>query len=119
VFRPGVPEETQFTAKLILRDRPLSARRVAPGGPRRGAALISGPPAERELVCTQAETVVHDLFRRFTTDPAAMPEEWRAELKRADEGRLARRVADYIAGMTDNYALQEHRRLFAATPELR
>jgi dGTPase len=70
-------------------------------------------------VRTQAEAVVHDLFRRFTTDPAAMPEEWRSGLERADEGRLARRVADYIAGMTDNYALQEHRRLFAATPELR
>ena len=37
----------------------------------------------------------------------------------ADEARLARRVADYIAGMTDRYALAEHRRLFDATPDLR
>jgi len=34
-------------------------------------------------------------------------------------GRLARYVADYLAGMTDSYALAEHRRLFDATPDLR
>jgi dGTPase len=67
----------------------------------------------------QAEEVVRDLFRRFTSQPADMPEEWRAGLSGSDESRIARRVADYIAGMTDNYALQEHRRLFATTPELR
>jgi dGTPase len=71
------------------------------------------------LVRTQAETVVRDLFARFIARPADLPEEWRAGLGGAAEGRLARRVADYIAGMTDNYALQEHRRLFATTPELR
>jgi dGTPase len=47
-----------------------------------------------------------------------MPPEWRAGFP-LDEPRLARRVADYIAGMTDGYALVEHRRLFAVTPELR
>jgi dGTPase len=67
----------------------------------------------------QADAILRDLFRRFMANPAAMPEEWRAGLEHADEPRLARRVADYIAGMTDNYALQEHRRLFARTPELR
>ena len=36
-----------------------------------------------------------------------------------DEPRLARRVADYIAGMTDRYAILEHRRLFDVTPDLR
>jgi len=70
-------------------------------------------------VRTQAEGVIRDLFRRFTSEPADMPEEWRAGPYGSDDGRLARRVADYIAGMTDNYALQEHRRLFAVTPELR
>jgi dGTPase len=69
-------------------------------------------------VRTQAEEVVRDLFRRFTAQPADLPEEWRAGLDGAAEGRLARRVTDYIAGMTDNYALQEHRRLFAVTPDL-
>lgn len=67
----------------------------------------------------QAEQVMRDLFTRFMAEPQAMPGEWTAGLERLDEARLARRVADYIAGMTDRYALQEHRRLFDATPELR
>jgi dGTPase len=66
----------------------------------------------------QADEVVRDLFARFMVEPQAMPEEWQANVPR-DEPRLARRVADYIAGMTDGYALQEHRRLFSATPTLR
>jgi len=66
----------------------------------------------------EADGVVRDLFARFMTEPGAMPEEWQAGLPQ-DEPRLARRVADYIAGMTDRYALLEHRRLFGATPDLR
>jgi dGTPase len=65
-----------------------------------------------------AERVVHGLFRRFVADPAAMPDEWQAGLSGHDEARLARRVADYIAGMTDRYALLEHRRLFGTAPDL-
>lgn len=66
----------------------------------------------------QADDVLRDLFRRFMADPQAMPEEWRADLP-TEEPRLARRVADYIAGMTDRYAILEHRRLFDVTPDLR
>ena len=47
-----------------------------------------------------------------------MPEEWHLDLP-DDQARLRRRVADYIAGMTDRYAVQEHQRLFPATPDLR
>ena len=67
----------------------------------------------------EAEAVVRDLFGKFLREPELMPEEWRLDRERDDEPRIARRVADYIAGMTDGYALQEHRRLFDATPELR
>ena len=67
----------------------------------------------------EAADVVRDLFGRFMADRSLMPEEWRAGLGGADEARVARRVADYIAGMTDNYALGEHARLFDATPQLR
>jgi dGTPase len=67
----------------------------------------------------QADAVLRDLFRRFKEEPGLMPEEWRADLSGDDEPRLARRVADYIAGMTDRYAILEHRRLFDVTPDLR
>ena len=67
----------------------------------------------------EAANVVRDLFGRFMANSDLMPEEWRAGLEGAEETRVARRVADYIAGMTDNYALGEHARLFDATPQLR
>ncbi len=57
--------------------------------------------------------VVEDLFAAYMADPALLPEEWRADMGEAsDESALARVVADYIAGMTDRFALQEHERLF-------
>jgi dGTPase len=70
-------------------------------------------------VRVQADLIVRDLFRRFMDGPDAMLDEWRAGLDGADEPRLARRVADYIAGMTDSYAHGEHLRLFDRTPDLR
>ena len=70
-------------------------------------------------VRAQADDVLRDLFRRFKAEPELMPEEWQADLPREGEPRLARRVADYIAGMTDRYAILEHRRLFDVTPDLR
>ena len=67
----------------------------------------------------QADDILRDLFGRFMSEPSAMPEEWRANLDPDDEPRLARRVADYIAGMTDRFAILEHQRLFPTTPDLR
>ncbi len=67
----------------------------------------------------EAASVVRDLFVRFSESPGLMPAEWSAGLEGADELRLRRRVCDYIAGMTDRYALDEHARLFDATPQLR
>lgn len=70
-------------------------------------------------VRAQAEAVVHDLFRRFTRLPSLMGGEWADDATALDETQLAIRVADYIAGMTDTFALSEHRRLFDRTPDLR
>jgi dGTPase len=63
-----------------------------------------------------AERVVADLFGRYRGDPDALPPEWRDQ---APAKGYSRYVCDFIAGMTDRYALAEHRRLFDATPELR
>jgi len=70
-------------------------------------------------VRAQAEDVVRDLYRKFMQTPALMGREWAEDVARMDEPELAIRVADYIAGMTDTFALDEHRRLFDRTPELR
>ena len=69
-------------------------------------------------VRAKADVIVTDLFAAFMDAPGAMPEEWQAGLEDASRSRRARRVADYIAGMTDTYAVLAHRRLFATTPDL-
>jgi dGTPase len=69
-------------------------------------------------IMTDAEQVITDLFARYARDPAAIPAEW-AQADSCGEPSRLRRIADFIAGMTDRYALIEHARLFDSTPELR
>jgi dGTPase len=60
----------------------------------------------------QVTQVIEDLFPLFMADPALLPEEWRDDVARATgETALARIVGDYIAGMTDRFALETHKRL--------
>jgi dGTPase len=70
-------------------------------------------------VMDQAAGVVRDLFARYSAEPRDLPTEWSEGLAGLDEAARARHVADFIAGMTDRYALAEHARLFDSTPELR
>jgi dGTPase len=64
----------------------------------------------------KARKVVRDLFEVMLEDVDLMPTEHQAAARRleAEGGRAgrARAVADYIAGMTDRFAILEHRRLF-------
>jgi dGTPase len=64
----------------------------------------------------KAQRVIRELFEAFFNDPALMPDEHEATGARLESARgpagRARAVADYIAGMTDRYAILEHRRLF-------
>ena len=65
----------------------------------------------------EAEAVVRDLYQHYLGKPADLPPEWMEGID-GGEGARARRIADYIAGMTDRYALAEHARHFAVTPVL-
>ena len=68
-----------------------------------------------------AAQIVQDLFAILMERPECLPAEWQAGLDAAagDTTARARHIADYIAGMTDRYAIQAHQRLFDATPDLR
>lgn len=66
-------------------------------------------------IMTDAEMIVRDLFAHYLKQPADLG----AERIAADELSLARQVADFIAGMTDRFAIEAHRRYFDSTPELR
>ena len=61
---------------------------------------------------SQAKRIVKSLFDLFFSEPETLPPEWRERYEGKSEAGLARVVCDYIAGMTDRYALREYRRLF-------
>jgi dGTPase len=61
---------------------------------------------------SKARRLVKDLFQLFLSEPECLPTEWRRRTDGAASVRTARVVADYIAGMTDRFAADEHRRLF-------
>ncbi len=70
---------------------------------------------------SRARRIVRDLFDAYMNDATKLPPEWQPddEAGRSDEGGLARKVCDFIAGMTDRYALDQHRRLFDLDPLFR
>ena len=72
-------------------------------------------------MANKAKHIVSDLFNAFMGDDLLLPDDERARIsdaarggERADRAHVARIVADYIAGMTDRYAITEHRRIFDA-----
>ena len=60
---------------------------------------------------SKARRIVTDLFGIFLSGPQLLPPDY--QIDDSDLFAQARRVADYIAGMTDRYAMREYRRLFA------
>lgn len=57
----------------------------------------------------KARRIIDDLFAAFMADPRLLPPQYQLRARK----ERARAIADYIAGMTDRYAIREHRRLFA------
>jgi dGTPase len=57
-------------------------------------------------MASKAQRIIADLFAAFTSNPRLLPPQYQVPA----DGDQARRVADYIAGMTDRYAIKEHRR---------
>jgi dGTPase len=71
-------------------------------------------------VMGEAEQILFDLFARYQTMPADLPAEWLPHRGDTEtETERARRIGNFIAGMTDRFALTEHQRLFDSTPDLR
>ena len=67
---------------------------------------------------TKAKRVVADLFTLFLAEPGVLPTQWGQLCDAGGTARTARVVSDYIAGMTDRFALEEHRRMFAVEVEI-
>jgi dGTPase len=123
------------TAERLRRLSPASSADVrAAVGP---VAAFSAPMAEADRaikgflyprmyrhhrvtrIMGDAETVLSDLFWRYAEHPDDLPAEWSHGAEASDDAGRLRRIGDFIAGMTDRYALIEHARLFKTTPELK
>jgi dGTPase len=71
-------------------------------------------------VMGEAEQILFDLFARYQKVPGDLPAEWLPPGAEAEtQSERARRIGNFIAGMTDRFALTEHQRLFDSTPDLR
>jgi dGTPase len=70
-------------------------------------------------VMGEAEAILFDLFARYQDNPRDLPAEWLEGTQAETEAERARRIGNFIAGMTDRFAMIEHQRLFDSTPDLR
>ncbi|HEX8471045.1 MAG TPA: deoxyguanosinetriphosphate triphosphohydrolase [Brevundimonas sp.] len=61
---------------------------------------------------SQARRILAEMFQLFMAEPEVLPPEWSDRASSSDLHKRARAVCDYIAGMTDMYAIEEHRKLF-------
>jgi len=61
---------------------------------------------------SKARRIMRDLFGVYLAEPEVLPEDWRGPAMQGDTTTKARIICDYMAGMTDRFAMEEHRRLF-------
>ena len=61
---------------------------------------------------SQARRILAQMFELFVAEPELLPPEWQTRLGGLAETQRARLICDYIAGMTDWFAIEEHKRLF-------
>jgi dGTPase len=67
----------------------------------------------------RAQRVIRDLFEAYMNDPALLPPGWQEQAVGRSDRQSARQVCDFIAGMTDRYAIEQHKRLFDLDPLFR
>ncbi len=94
-----------FTAEILGAIAPLRAFLMR--------AMYTHPSVKR--IRAPAEQVVGELFHALHDAPDELPERWRALFAAAEEPWQGRIVGDYVAGMTDRFAIREHRRLTGRT----
>lgn len=66
-----------------------------------------------------AAKIIEDLFDIYQKAPENLPKDWQIGHNDAEIEVSQRKIGDFIAGMTDRYAITEHKRLFASTPQMR
>jgi dGTPase len=119
IARPGSVDDVRHYGDVLIAFPAPAARAEADIKAFLKQRMYRHPRVMR--VMSKAETILFDLFARYEKRPGDLPAEWlppdgaQAE---TETGR-ARRIGNFIAGMTDRFALTEHQRLFDSTPDLR
>jgi dGTPase len=116
-LRPGTPDAVREAGETLVAFSPAmtEADRAIKGFlfPR----MYRHPRIDR--ITADVQGVVRDLFSHYAGHAEDMPPDWSEGLGQADAHTRGRRAGDFIAGMTDRFALAEHARFFDSTPELR
>ncbi|MCW2246319.1 dGTPase [Azospirillum fermentarium] len=112
--RPGSAAEVRGADRAVVAFSPAMAEAQLPLRGFLKQRMYRHYKVNREM--SKCKRVVADLFGLFLAEPECLPTPWQDQLAalggRDDMAVRARLVADYIAGMTDRYALAEHTRLF-------
>ncbi|MDD4616748.1 MAG: deoxyguanosinetriphosphate triphosphohydrolase [Alphaproteobacteria bacterium] len=110
-LRPQCPEDVRKANQPIVAFSTEMAENIRIVHEFLNANMYTHPSVNQSR--TKARQIVHDLFELFHEKPESLPPAWSAQVKLCpDERSKARTISDYVAGMTDRYAIKEHRRLF-------
>ncbi|MCL6609847.1 MAG: deoxyguanosinetriphosphate triphosphohydrolase [Geminicoccaceae bacterium] len=112
---PGSPEDVRALDRPLVSFTPAMAETVAALRAFLGERVYRHFTVNR--MSRKAERLVRELVEAFLEAPECLPDHWRA--RAVDRQATAAAVRDYIAGMTDRYAIDEHDRLFATGREPR
>jgi dGTPase len=119
VARPASVEDVRHHGELLIAFSPEAAKAEAEIKSFLKLRMYRHQRVMR--VMGDAEQILFDLFARYQRQPSDLPAEWlpRDRGEGETETESARRIGNFIAGMTDRFALTEHQRLFDSTPDLR
>ena len=109
-FRPASSEDVRQLDRSLVSFSASTAEQLARLRLFLHSRMYSHPRVLR--VRGQAQRVLADLFEMLMEEPTMMPERWRVQAAAMDERVRYRVICDYIAGMTDRYALSLHRTYF-------
>ena len=112
ILHPKSAADIRHASKAIVGFSPIMAQNVKTLREFLWARMYKHSKVNR--ICVKARHIVKDLFGFFMQEPSCLPSGWFEATQAVPTiPEKTRIVADYIAGMTDRFAVQEHRRLFS------
>ena len=119
IARPETVEDVRSLGEVLIAFPPAVAQAEAEIKAFLKGRMYRHPRVMR--VMGEAEQILFDLFARYQQSPGDLPAEWssRDGGDHESETERTRRIGNFIAGMTDRFAITEHQRLFDSTPDLR